>query len=104
MAFGAELAASLDYWRTGEWKNPESHSARVGDAVAVARRLFEAGGTPVTFERLQQEIRMPVDQLEDALHHMIASGMVERSGRDAYVIPQVPPAAAQGLEAPAPKP
>ena len=100
--FGAELAASLDYWRTGEWRNKDHTSARVGDAVAVARRLFEARGTPVSFERLQEEIRMPGDQLEDALHHMIASGMVEQVGRDAYVVPQEPP---KPDEAPAkPKP
>lgn len=41
--FGAELAASMDYWKTRAWKRLESRDTRFGDAVGIARRLFEAG-------------------------------------------------------------
>jgi membrane protein len=89
--FGAELTASLDYWSGGKWKRVGSHHARFGDAVAVARMLFEAHGKPVTFEMLRRGTGMPQDELEDALHHMTASGLVAREGRTGYAIPEPPP-------------
>ena len=92
--FGAELAASLDYWKDGKWKRISNRHTRFGEAVAVARRLFEAHGTPVTFEVLRRETGMPQDELEDALHHMSAAGLVERVGRTGYAIPERPEDAA----------
>ena len=86
--FGAELTASLDYWRGGKWKNVDSSHARFGDAVAVARLLFEAHGNSVSFEMLRRETGMPQDELENALHHMTASGLVVRQGRTGYAIPE----------------
>ena len=88
--FGAELAASLDYWKGQKWKRVDVAHARFGDAVAVARLLFHAAGKPVTFERLRLETGMPQDELENALHHMTASGLVERVGRTGYAIPETP--------------
>lgn len=85
--FGAELAASLDYWSGAKWKRIGSGAVRFGDAVAVARRLFEARGAAVDFERLRFATGMAQDELEDALHHMTASGLVERVGRTGYAIP-----------------
>jgi membrane protein len=85
--FGAELAASLDYWKDRKWRRVDLAHARFGDAVAVARLLFHAGGEPVAFERLRLETGMPQDELENALHHMTASGLVERVGRTGYAIP-----------------
>jgi membrane protein len=95
--FGAELTASLDYWRSGLWKRVSTPGTRFGDAVAVARRLFEARGASVPFERLRLDTGMPVDELEDALHHMTAAGLVQRHGRTGYSIAQAPrePAAPQ---------
>ena len=89
--FGAELTASLDYWRGRKWKQVGSHHARFGDAVAVARLLFEAKGKPVTYEMLRHGTGMPQDELEDALHHMTASGLVVREGRTGYAIPEPAP-------------
>ena len=86
--FGAELAASLDYWTARAWRRLESRDTRFGDAVGIARRLFEAGGSPVTFEQLRGATALPQDELEDALHHMCASGLVERVGRTGYAIAQ----------------
>jgi membrane protein len=88
--FGAELTASLDYWRGGKWKRVGESHVRFGDAVAVARLLFEARGKPVTFEMLRRTTGMPQDELEDALHHMTASGLVVREGRTGYAIPEEP--------------
>jgi membrane protein len=88
--FGAELAASLDYWKGQKWKRVDAAHARFGDAVAVARLLFHAAGKPVSFERLRLETGMPQDELENALHHMTASGLVERVGRTGYAIPETP--------------
>jgi membrane protein len=85
--FGAELTASLDYWEDQKWKRVDAAHTRFGDAVAVARLLFHAGGKPVSFERLRLETGMPQDELENALHHMTASGLVERVGRTGYAIP-----------------
>ncbi|MGE5094856.1 MAG: YihY family inner membrane protein [Betaproteobacteria bacterium] len=84
--FGAELTAALDYWKSRVWTHAPKHDPRFGYAVAVARRLFEARGAPVSFEHLRMDTGMPVDQLEDALHHMTASGLVEHVGRDGYAI------------------
>ena len=84
--FGAELAASLDYWKTRAWRRLASRDTRFGDAVGIARRLFEANGSPVTFEQLRAATTLPQDELENALHHMCASGLVERVGRKAYAI------------------
>jgi membrane protein len=89
--FGAELTACLDYWKGGKWKNVGASHARFGDAVAVARMLFEARGTAVTFEMLRRGTGMPQDELEDALHHMTASGLVVRQGRTGYAIPEPAP-------------
>ncbi|MEO7743293.1 MAG: YihY family inner membrane protein [Usitatibacter sp.] len=89
--FGAELTASLDYWPGKKWKRVVNRQARFGDAVAVARMLFEAQGKSVTFERLRRGTGMPQDELEDALHHMTASGLVVREGRTGYAIPESPP-------------
>jgi membrane protein len=88
--FGAELAASLDYWKGRKWKRVDAAHARFGDAVAVARLLFHAAGKPVDFESLRLETGMPQDELENALHHMTAGGLVERVGRDGYAIPALP--------------
>ena len=97
---GAEIAASLDHWRSGAWKRVDHPAAKIGDAVALARHLFQAEGTPVPFDDLQRATGMPVDQLEDALQHMTASGLVEDWGRDGYAIPVAPreprPARARG--------
>lgn len=88
--FGAELAASLDYWKGRKWRQVDAAHARFGDAVALARLLFHAGGKAVDFERLRVETGMPQDELENALHHMTASGLVERVGRTGYAIPDSP--------------
>jgi membrane protein len=88
--FGAELAASLDYWKGRKWRRIDAAHARFGDAVAVARLLFHARGQPVAFERLREDTGMPQDELENALHHMTASGLVERVGRRGYAIPISP--------------
>ena len=85
--FGAELAASLDYWDGRAWKRIATRDTRFGDAVTIARRLFEARGATVSFEALRADTGMPQDELEDALHHMTASGLVERVGRRGYAIP-----------------
>ena len=90
--FGAELTACLDYWRGRKWKRVGASHVRFGDAVAVARMLFEANGKAVAFEKLRSATGMPQDELEDALHHMTASGLVVREGRTGYAIPE-PPAA-----------
>jgi hypothetical protein len=84
--FGAELTASLEYWNSRLWTQAPKHDPRYGHAVALARHLFEARGAAVPFEHLRAATGMPLDQLEDALHHMTASGMVERVGRDGYAI------------------
>ena len=50
--------------------------------------LFEARGIPVSFDRLRQGTGMPQGELEEALRHMIASGLVVRRGEAAYEIPE----------------
>ena len=87
---GAELAASLDYWVTGEWKRVDHPAARIGDAVAVARELFQAHGAALSFEEIRRATGMPVAQLDEALQHMTASGLVQEVGRNAWRIPEAP--------------
>lgn len=88
--FGAELTASLDYWRGARWKRIRDGKSRFGDAVAVTRRLFEAEGGAVSFDALHELTGMPEDELEDALHHMTASGLVVCTGQNGYSIPDSP--------------
>jgi membrane protein len=99
---GAELTAALDDWGSGAWRQAPRQDPRFGYAVALARRLFEARGAAVSFEQLRADTGMPVDELEDALRHMAASGLVEQQGRDRYAIPEreAPPPPAQPPQRP----
>src|SRR4051812_38104014 len=88
---GAELAASLDYWVTGEWARTDAASARVGDAIAVARQLFAAKGKPVSFRELRAQSGLPAEHLERALSHLTEDGLVKEVARNEYAIPEGPP-------------
>jgi len=85
---GAELAASLADWRSGRWRTA-GRTPHLGDAVGVVRRLFDAQGKAVSFPSLRESTGMPQADLENAIEHLVASGLVERSGEDGYVIPAV---------------
>jgi membrane protein len=87
---GAELAASLDYWVTGLWKQGDETAVQVGHAITVARRLFGARGKAVSFAELQRETGLPAEPLERALVHLTADGLAKEVARGEYAIPEGP--------------
>ena len=99
---GAELAASLGDWRTGRWRT-FGKAPHLGDAVGVVQRLFDAKGAGVSFLLLREATHLPPGELDQVLDHLVASGLVQRLGRDSYAIAAVEPAAAEpATEAPLP--
>lgn len=87
---GAELAASLDDWRTGRWRT-RGNAPHLGDAVGVVQRLFDAKGAGVSFVLLREATHLPPGELDQVLDHLVASGLVQRQGRDSYAIPPAGP-------------
>lgn len=87
---GAELAASLGDWRSGRWRT-FGKAPHLADATGVVRRLFEAKGQPVSFLLLREAARIAPAELDRVLDHLVASGLVQRLGRDSYVIPDSDP-------------
>ena len=80
--FGAELTASLEFWREGRWKRATTIDVRFREVVAVARRLVEEErGEALSFERLRMDTGIPKHELEDALERLIEEGMVKREGQ-----------------------
>ena len=88
--FGAELAASLDFWVTGHWSVADATTARVGDVIATARLLFDARGRALSFRAMQRESGLPAEHLEQALAHLTEEGLAKQVGRDAWAIPEGP--------------
>jgi membrane protein len=78
--FGAELTASLEFWEGGRWKRATTVDVRFREAVAVGRRLVEARGEAIAFERLRMDTGIPKRELEDTLERLAQSGMVKRDG------------------------
>lgn len=87
---GAELAASLDDWRSGRWRS-HGKAPHLGDAVGVVRRLFDAKGEAVPLLLLRETTHLPPAELARVLDHLVASGLVEKTARDSYAIAEVLP-------------
>ena len=87
---GAELAASLDDWRTGRWRTYGT-APHLGDAVGVVERLFDAKGQGVSFLLLREATHLPPGELDQVLDHLVASGLVQRLSRDSYAIARPEP-------------
>jgi membrane protein len=87
---GAEFTACAAYWPGGLWKHRATPAAHFRLAVNVTRRLLEAHGTPVPFERLRESTRMPAHELEDTLYRMIDAGLAKRVGRAGYALARKP--------------
>jgi membrane protein len=83
---GAELTASADYWRDGLWKRPSTPGTQFREAVTVTRALLDAGGRPVTFERLREATGLPAHELEDTLYRMMDAGIAKRIKREGYAL------------------
>jgi membrane protein len=78
--FGAELTASLEFWEGARWKRATTIDVRFREAVAVSRRLVEARGEAIPFERLRIDTGMPRRELEDTLERLVADGIARRDG------------------------
>jgi membrane protein len=78
--FGAELAASLEFWSGSRWRRDTTVALRFREAVAVARRLTEAGGEPIAFERLRLDTGIAKRELEEVLARLGEAGIVRRDG------------------------
>jgi membrane protein len=78
--FGAELTASLEYWREGKWRRALTADSRFSAAMAVGRRLVEAQGEALSFERLRLDTGVPKRELETTLERLEGQGVVRRDG------------------------
>ncbi|HUP29171.1 MAG TPA: YihY family inner membrane protein, partial [Usitatibacter sp.] len=96
---GAELAASLDDWRSGRWRS-HGKAPHLGDAVGVVRKLFDAKGQSVSFQLLREATRLSASELDRVLDHLVASGLVQKLARDGYAIPEGLPEAARAAPEP----
>jgi membrane protein len=77
--FGAELTASLEFWPRAAWRRAVTGEQRFREAVAIARRLVEAG-QPLSFERLRMDTGIPRRELEATLVRMAEENWVRREG------------------------
>ena len=76
--FGAELTASLEYWKAGRWKHALTTDVRFSEIMVVGRRLVEAQGEALSFERLRMDTGIPKRELEMALVRMAKEGWIRR--------------------------
>jgi membrane protein len=78
--FGAELTASLEYWAQGRWRRTLTSQARYAQAMAVGRRLVEAGEEGISFERLRMDTGIARRELEETLERLSGGSWVKRDG------------------------
>lgn len=78
--FGAELTASLELWEGERWRRSTTLEIRFREAVAVARRLVEAGGEALGVERLRIDTGIARRDLEEILERLRRHGLVRRDG------------------------
>ena len=83
---GAELTASLGYWRAGLWKREASAGSRFHAAVAVARALAQAAPAALSLERLREASGLPMQEVEDIVMQMGDAGLARREGRASHVL------------------
>jgi membrane protein len=88
--FGAEVTVAAGYWRGNLWQRVSTPGARFRDAVELGRLLVEAKGEPLALESMCQGAAIPRDQLEDALGHLIDSGLVRRVTSSSYALARPP--------------
>jgi len=78
--FGAELTASLESWPGARWKRALTSDVRFSQVMAVGRRLVEAQGDGLSFERLRLDTGIPRRELVMALEGMEKHGWILREG------------------------
>jgi membrane protein len=78
--FGAELTASLEYWEKGKWRAAMTADSRFRAVMAVGRRLVEAQGEALTFERLRLDTGVAKGELEATLERLEKRDVVRREG------------------------
>jgi len=93
--FGAELTASLEFWTSGRWQRAATIDVRFREAVLVARRLVEAQGAALAFERLRLDTGIPKHELAETLERLVAQGIVARDG-EGFALAQPPEAISLG--------
>lgn len=85
---GAEIAASLSYWRGGAWKAKRTPGTRFFHALRILQVLYGGftEGRPVSLRQLRREVILGLDELENLLMRLSAAGIVERVGRGGWVL------------------
>ncbi|MGZ5033682.1 MAG: YihY family inner membrane protein [Usitatibacter sp.] len=83
---GAELTASLGYWRGGAWKQQRTPGSRFKAAIAIARALIDASPAAVSLHRLRKISELPLHEIEDTLQQMHDADIVRHEGRSGYVL------------------
>jgi membrane protein len=83
---GAELTASLGYWRGGAWKQERTAGNRFRAAVAIARALIDAAPKALSLTRLREVTELPLRELEETLQQMHDADLVRHEGHSGYVL------------------
>ncbi len=78
---GAEISATLSYFRTGKGTTDSTPIEQLGEALALLQALIRADWTAqkLSLRELRRLVPMPIDHAEDILDRLIESGWVRES-------------------------
>jgi membrane protein len=78
--FGAELTASLDYWKDERWLRALTADVRFREMMSIVRRLVEARGEPLGVERIRMDTGIPRRELAQTIERMVKAGWITHEG------------------------
>ena len=76
--FGAELTASLEFWADARWKRAAGADVRFRHMVSIGRRLVEANGESLAYDRLRMDSGIPKRDLDFTLDVLSERGWIRR--------------------------
>jgi len=84
---GAEVAASLSYWRGGVWRVKDTPGRRFYDALRMLAALHDAQhqGEPVSLQRLRRQVSLGFEEMEDVLERLAEINLARRVSGGGWV-------------------
>ena len=85
---GAVIAASVSHWRGGAWQKKYLPGLQLYRALHILRVLYLAqrGGEAISLQRLQREVHLGFDDLEEILERLSAAGWVHRIAGNRWIL------------------